>query len=169
MQDDTLFESAHGALLFAFHYFSQSGARSQMASLYKPSGKSGKGLVGVDGAAQAGFIRREVGELPPYERALIIARFSVEPKENISAKLQIIEPAMSMLGTGLHHRRLVDALVQRHFGRKDVMLVSWAEKLGTHPSTVTRKWQQIHKGLINAEIRAMEMIEARLQEKGMIP
>jgi hypothetical protein len=54
---ESLFSSAHEALVFAFRYAHDQSPRTPMTSLMQggPIG-SGKGLTGVDGAAQAGMI-----------------------------------------------------------------------------------------------------------------
>lgn len=71
-----LFESAHGALVFAFNFSGQCYDRPMMNRLASPAVGSGKGLVGLDGAAQAGMIRAEVQTLGKLAEAIIIARIA---------------------------------------------------------------------------------------------
>lgn len=71
-----LFESAHGALVFAFNFSGQCYDRPMMNRLASPAVGSGKGLVGLDGAAQAGMIRAEVQTLGRLAEAIIIARIA---------------------------------------------------------------------------------------------
>ena len=71
-----LFDSAHGALVFAFNFSGQCYDRPMMNRLESPAVGSGKGLVGLDGAAQAGMIRSEVQALGKLSEAIIIARIA---------------------------------------------------------------------------------------------
>lgn len=73
---EPLFESAHGALVFAFNFSGQCYDRPMMNRLASPAVGSGKGLVGLDGAAQAGMIRAEVQTLGKLAEAIIIARIA---------------------------------------------------------------------------------------------
>ena len=76
MQGESLFTSAHGALVFAFNFSGQSYDRPAMNRLATPALGTGKGLVGLDGAAQAGFIRAEVKAMGKLAEAIIIARIA---------------------------------------------------------------------------------------------
>ena len=71
-----LFDSAHGALVFAFNFSGQCYDRPMMNRLASPAVGSGKGLVGLDGAAQAGIIRAEVQTLGKLAEAILIARIA---------------------------------------------------------------------------------------------
>lgn len=71
-----LFTSAHAALVFAFNFSGQCYDRPMMNRLAAPAIGSGKGLVGLDGAAQAGFIRAEVLSLGSLAEAILIARIA---------------------------------------------------------------------------------------------
>ena len=71
-----LFVSAHSALVFAFNFSGQNYDRPMMNRLASPAVGTGKGLVGLDGAAQAGFVRAEVQGLGPLAEAILIARIA---------------------------------------------------------------------------------------------
>ena len=71
---EPLFETAHSALVFAFNYSGQRYDRPTMLRLAAPDLGSGKGLGGLDGAAQAGMIRAEVSALGRLAESLIAAR-----------------------------------------------------------------------------------------------
>ena len=73
---EPLFESAHGALVFAFNFSGQCYDRPMMNRLASPAIGSGKGLVGLDGAAQAGMIRAEVQAMGKLAEAILIARIA---------------------------------------------------------------------------------------------
>ena len=76
IQGDPLFRNAHDALRFAFNFSGQAYDRPMMNRIAAPALGSGKGLVGLDGAAQAGMIRSEVQALGRLPEAVIIARIS---------------------------------------------------------------------------------------------
>lgn len=73
---EPLFESAHGALVFAFNFSGQCYDRPMMNRLASPAFGSGKGLAGLDGAAQAGMIRAEVQAMGQLAEAILIARIA---------------------------------------------------------------------------------------------
>lgn len=71
-----LFDSAHGALVFAFNFSGQCYDRPMMNRMASPAVGSGKGLVGLDGAGQAGMIRAEVRALGRLAEAILVARIA---------------------------------------------------------------------------------------------
>lgn len=73
---EPLFENAHGALVFALNFSGQAYDRPMMNRLASPAIGSGKGLVGLDGAAQAGMIRAEVQALGKLGEAILFARIA---------------------------------------------------------------------------------------------
>lgn len=73
---EPLFDNAHGALVFAFNFSGQTFDRPLMNRLCSPAVGTGKGLVGLDGAAQAGMIRSEVQRLGKLAEAILIARIA---------------------------------------------------------------------------------------------
>lgn len=76
LKQDPLFDSGHSALVFAFRFSDQCYDRPLMNRLAAPALGSGKGLVGLDGAAQAGMIRAEVQALGKLAEAIIVARIA---------------------------------------------------------------------------------------------
>lgn len=76
MSDEVLFKSAADALRFAFNYSHQQYDRPMMNRMMGGRNETGKGLSGLDGAAQAGMIRRELSTLPNLYRAVLIARYA---------------------------------------------------------------------------------------------
>ena len=75
---EPLFKSAAEAIIFALRYSTQQYAETAMSKMMKSSGRkgSGKGLVGNDGAGQAGMILNKIERLPLLERACIVARYT---------------------------------------------------------------------------------------------
>lgn len=166
--EEPLFDSAWAALAFAFRYSTQQYSPTPMARLMRGSIGSGKGLVGLDGAAQAGIIRAEVDKLKSFERSAVIARFALADRERLEAMLMLVPPAAASLGTGVHNRRMVDALVQRFYGKK-INLKDLAEIHGMHANTLTSRWQCVRRMLTETENRGMDQMEARLQQAGLVP
>ncbi len=71
---DPPFKNAQEALIFAFNFSHQQYPRSPMSRAIFQS-KGGRGLGGLEGAAQAGMIKQEVSLLKPIESNYIIARY----------------------------------------------------------------------------------------------
>lgn len=76
MTDQPLFVSAHAAMVFAFNFASDCYDRPIMNRLADGPRAAGKGLAGLDGAAQAGMVRAEVAALGRLAEAIIIARIA---------------------------------------------------------------------------------------------
>lgn len=74
MQGESLFTSAHSALVFAFNFSGQSYDRPVMNRMADEPRPAGKGLSGLDGAGQAGMIRSEVKAMGKLAEAILIAR-----------------------------------------------------------------------------------------------
>lgn len=165
-KEDPLFKCAHDALAFAYRYNFQQYAPTPVAKLMRGKIGSGKGLVGVDGAAQAGIIRGLIEPLDPCEKAAICAKYAFEPKELLWARNTLIVPALTALPTGAHNRRMVDALVQRYFGRK-VKLKELAAQYGIHHNTMTQRWACIKRQLTQIEYRAIDRAEEILIDAGL--
>lgn len=76
MIEEPLFKSTHEALTFAFRHAGQQSPKTPMTYLMKTEQLgSGKGLSGLDGAAQSGFILAEVCRLPDDQHNIIVARY----------------------------------------------------------------------------------------------
>lgn len=73
---EPVFASAHGALTFAYNFAPEQYAPSTLGRLMGGIIGTGKGLVGMDGAGQAGMILREVEALGPMTSHFLAARFS---------------------------------------------------------------------------------------------
>nr|WP_231748294.1 hypothetical protein [Burkholderia sp. ABCPW 14] len=75
MSDVVEFKSAFDAVRFALCYSSQQYGETMLAKrLRGESIGTGMGLVGLDGAGQAGQIRRHLWELPDLHLSVIVAR-----------------------------------------------------------------------------------------------
>ncbi|MDO5686457.1 MAG: hypothetical protein Q4G42_03585 [Neisseria sp.] len=72
--NNALFDTVEAALTFAFRYAQQQSPRTPMTHLMQTSG-GGRGLYGLDGAAQAGFILSALDRLPREQRYAVTVRF----------------------------------------------------------------------------------------------
>lgn len=71
--DNQLFKSAHEAMTFALNYRGQPALSVMNRMGQDPSGMPGKGLSGLDGAAQAGIIRHKLSTLGQLHERILIA------------------------------------------------------------------------------------------------
>lgn len=166
--DDYLFDGAHQALTFAYRYSGQQYSPSLMLIAMRGATGSGKGLSGLDGAAQAGLVRAVVGKLDVYERNMIAARFAANERECYEARMALLPVAVASLGTGMHSARAADALVQKYFGLK-IGVQDVAEEIGAHRNTVSPAWKSIRTCLHKLWERAEEGAHRELQAAGLIP
>jgi hypothetical protein len=72
--EEPLFTSTHAALTFCLNFVEQQYERPMMNKLASPVVGGGKGLAGLDGAAQAGMIRSNLRRLTRVEECALIAR-----------------------------------------------------------------------------------------------
>lgn len=166
--EDHLFDSLHAALTFAYRYSGQQYSPSIMAKMMRGSGGSGKGLSGLDGAAQAGLIRGLLSNLDLNERNVIAAKFSADEAESIRAKLALALPVMACLTTGVHSRHAVGSLIQKWFGCK-MNIQDTAEKLKLHRNTIGPMWRDVRGCLNGIWERAETNAHWELQKAGLIP
>lgn len=140
-----------------------------MARMMKMGGGSGKGLVALDGAAQAGLILARVDKLAPLERACIIARYaersedcpccgSDKPTEDYKgAILALADWADQFISAERNVRRIRYAIVQEYYERRR-SLVRECEKLGVPTSSAYKQKNLIWPELANLDKRAQEVI-----------
>ncbi|RKE35277.1 hypothetical protein B0G76_1338 [Paraburkholderia sp. BL23I1N1] len=155
---EKLFRTPQDALIFAFNYSMQRGDRSLTDRMAAPSPRTGKGLSGNDGAAQAGMIRRELEELTDIERAVLVARFAPRSwpcacgraccsgytpnPEYLGAISLLTQAAMSALAGRVVHYQLRRGLVEKAAGAK-VEIKALALKCEVSEKTAEAHWQLI--------------------------
>lgn len=173
---EPLFSSAHAAIVFALNYNHQQYDKPLMNRLSWGAMPQGKGLSGVDGAAQAGMIRGMIGRLSDLECAMLIAYCAPKqvpiPGSHQAIKIvdnkQVRLPQWSVnpeyqaalrqiAGTyQIHALASVDnqsvqatrlALVARCFGER-VSLVEFSEKQGIPYRTVKRMHASVRDYLL---------------------
>lgn len=190
-----LFTSAHAALTFAYRYSAQQYDRPLMNKLADKGSRSGKGLAGVDGAGQAGMIKREVRELGALYEALVIATYAPptapcacraaccageKPHRDWSEAIHLITmEATSQLSGRLSHYALRRGIVERQFGVKR-LLSELATRCGvdrdtaSHHNALVTAWLSGDKKRSGPNVRVGEIARAvaaagdRLTQAGMI-
>ncbi|MFZ6773047.1 DNA-binding protein [Undibacterium sp. SXout7W] len=190
-QEEALFSSAHAALTFALNFSGQQFGKSAVAALAAPAGGgSGKGLGGLDGAAQAGMIRQELKSCGPLVEALLIARVAPRSKdchcthaccsgkipndEYTGAIALLCREAMPFVAGSLSHYALRRGVIARYFGEK-VKVGELADLCGVTEKTVFNHNEKIIRWLKGenrdspgAEARAWVTFEETLSRSGMV-
>jgi hypothetical protein len=181
---EPLFGSTHGALVFAFNFSHQAYDRPMMNRMSDGPKRSGKGLVGLDGAGQAGLIRAEVSRLNPAEAMVVTARFAPrrdrcecrqsccsgwrpgrEWKESVD---WLTEYVLRMALSGcVSHYRLRNGIVRKVFGEK-VSIIELAEQADVNRDTAAEHNKRISKHLLGLEGRASKTLDQRFYEAGLI-
>lgn len=157
--------------------------------------KEGRGLGGLDGAAQAGMIRAEVGHLDRLEQAFIVARFAFptvpcdcgrpccsgnRPNEEWTQAIGILSLHLKevvLFGCSTTIEMRVDYL-KRFFLRKDMTRIdNLSEKHHVSKMTIVRHTKEVKKFLLGERIngarregleeRAMAAITDRLDLAGI--
>lgn len=179
-QDDPLFKSSKGALLFALNYTHGGIKAPSIVALMKDPGLSkGRGLGGLDGAAQAGMIQVELSRLSDLRRAILVARYAVPSlpcacrapccrgyrfnPEWDEAIAWLAAYVLDMeLTSRISHHTFRRKLVARHFGSKE-SFVKIAAECKVHRVTASEAYKSINGHLKKEEARARIEIEGILQ------
>jgi hypothetical protein len=181
--EQSLFRSVESALAFAFSeryvYLPQSPA-SRMAST--PS-RSGNGLGGIDGYAQAGMILANVSALGELQAAILTARFSPPLGEChcgapcckgfrhnlrwLAAVATVSEFVGLEVPAILPYKRLREGIIRKHFGDK-VRLGEVADNCGVHRNTASNHASRVLAALKEEEKRARFEIRAVLEGSGVV-
>ena len=181
---EPLFASTHAALVFAFNFSHQAYDRPVMNRMADGPKRSRKGLVGLDGAGQAGMIRAAVDALGREEAMVITARFAPRRdrcecrksccsgwkagREWVGATDWLTQYVLSMALSGcVSHYRLRNGIVRRVFG-DEVKLGAIAEQAEVNRDTVADHAKRITKHLSGIENRAMKAIDERLFKNGIV-
>jgi hypothetical protein len=156
--EQKLFRTPQEALVYAFSYSMQQQDRPLSDRLASPAARTGKGLHGNDGAAQAGMIRRELAELSDIDRAVLVALFAPRsypcacgsaccsrhtPNPEYSAAISLLtEKALAQLSGHLSHYLLRRGLVEKALGTK-ITIKALATKCEVAEKTADAHWRVI--------------------------
>lgn len=155
---EQLFRTPQEALVFAFRYSMQQQGRPLADRLASPAPRTGKGLSGNDGAAQAGMIRRELEQLSVIDRAVLTARYAppsipcacgrpccarhMPNPEYVEAITELTRLAQTLFSGRLSHYQLRRALVEKALGAK-VTIKAIADKCEVAEKTADAHWRTI--------------------------
>lgn len=169
-----LFKNASEALVFAFRYSHQQYALSPMAKMMQTGIRgSGKGLVSLDGAGQAGMIRREVDALPSLQRSCIVARYSPRTEdcpccggdkmldEYKEAVANLAEWSLQWI-TGMSVRSMRHAIIRAYYER-GVSIQETAKRLNVGKSVAYDQKSKIWEKLKSLDNEAQRQIADRLE------
>ena len=180
---EPVFRSTHAALMFALNFTHGTLKRSTLAAMMGSAG-NGRGLGGLDGAAQAGMIRAELEKLAKPRRTILVARYVVATipcdcgrsccskiRENAEWAEAVNYLSEYVLHEGLtgsvSHYRLRRTLVMRYFGQRQ-FLVSIAEQCGVNRDTASAYNQKITERFRQEERLANYEIEGLLKAIGVM-
>jgi hypothetical protein len=184
VKHEGIFKSAQEAVVFACNYADQQYAMSPMAKiLQRGAHGSGRGLIGLDGAAQSGMVLAELQRLDYWHMLVLVAR-SAPRREQCScnhaccsgwkanplyqdAVSQLSDLVVAGLGGAVTLRRFRIAVIARHFGEK-LKVRDIAEDLGIPPRTAERHASAITAYLKDVEKTAWSSLYAQLDDAGML-
>lgn len=175
---DALFPSTHNALRFAFEFNPEQYGEGTLAGLLKRATGlgSGKGLVGIDGAGQAGMILAEVWRLPALERHAIIARYGQQriscrccgsPGMSEEWKLAIEGIAAWAVPAGLSNHRARREIVGRFFTRSGT-IKEIAERYGLERKRLGEQAAGMEKRIKDLEARAQASMDDVMKQTGVV-
>lgn len=181
--EQPLFRSVEGALKFAFADDYDAVARSLMSRMADGPSRTGRGLDGVNGFAQAGLILAEVARLPILQQDIITARFSPIKDECtcgsscccgyrhhprwLSAIVRLTEYIAEELPETRSPRGLRDGVVRKYFGDK-VRIAEIADYCRIHRNTASAHAGRIMDVLKADEKRVRSQISTQLDKAGLV-
>ena len=174
MDHEPLFRSGHEACRFAYAYNGQQYPMTIMAKMMRGCLLgSGRGLVGLEGAAVAGTVKRHVESLRGPSPSILAARYELDRAKAMAHTVRLVEYVIPALGTGGHQRHLVRALVCRYFkitdaNGKQIMLANLASHFDMSADTMTRRWVAVKHRLREAESLADSEIDGALVVAGLV-
>jgi hypothetical protein len=180
MTQQPIFRNTHEALVFAYQYSAQQYAETAMAKMMKRSGGelgSGRGLVGLDGAAQAGFVLAEAERLSAIQRACILVKYAQRTEDcpccggkKATAAFQLAIEALTAwaVPAGISHMRVRRALVQKWARAGKVEFKELASEYGMNRKTIGEQFQAMKKRLDEADQQAQCAIDDALRACGMV-
>jgi len=183
IQQEAPFRSAEGALLFAFSEQYIDLPQPAIARMAGTPSRTGNGLGGIDGFAQAGMILSGLRTLSEIQRSILTARFSPAVglcqcdsaccrgfRHNVrwlTAVSHISDYVGCEVPSTLPFRRLREGIVRKHFGDK-VRLGEVADSCGVHRNTASNHASKILTILKTQEKQARYEVRALFQSTGLV-
>ena len=184
-----VFNSTHAALGFAFNRASSQAPKSIMGAMIKTdrSGGEGSGLGGLDGIAQAAFIKARVERLGPLKSAVLCARYmspyimygggKIINSAWRAAVSTVMSHIRSELAMGDRGPAITTACVIRYYTPNDNRdtFIKMAEKIRYDRRTISEHYRKIalilggaRSGKRGLEAEAFDEIDAELTELGIV-
>ena len=181
---EAVFEDVVHALRYAYSFSSQQYGKSLMARMYGPPG-SGRGLSGIDGAGQAGFVLAEVEKLPLIQQAVLFVRYSLpdfpcscgaeccsghRPNRAWQSVINwLAEYHVAALLPGcVRNVRLHRELVRNSLTRQKSEYRALGSQFGVHAQTVAKHAVAIETALVGSRRQPGEMDKALLRADGLL-
>jgi hypothetical protein len=181
--EQPLFRTVNGALSFAFNFKHGHLKPSALATMMAGARPKGKGLGGLDGAAQAGMIREQVDSLG-LRGDILTARFAVRAlpcpcRRPCSSGWRGNEEWLQAIAAISNHVRSVAlkgttvnftlrlAIVRRYFGVRQ-SLADAAHASGVERHTASAHANKAITYLKAEEAQARYAIEAKLKASGVV-
>ncbi|QMT41272.1 DNA-binding protein [Neisseria shayeganii] len=173
MNEQALFGSVEEALTFAFHYSAEQSPRTPMTALAQGGAiGSGKGLYGVDGAAQAAMILNKLDALPKEQRWALTVRFGDVEHEcpccGHPAKSHEWKDAVDGLSWCVElegiPKQMRHAMIAKVLCRQKVDLAGMSERYGLARSTTYRQQNELKHRLNTHERQGLDAIRDMLFE-----
>jgi hypothetical protein len=173
---EPLFNSTHAALAFAFSYSERNGRPNMLGSMSeKLRPRTGRGLVGLDGAAMAGMILRHVlADLSELQSAVIVGKFSRptpcrscgsfhDTTDRIEAVERLAQYTLTKMQLDRPNLALRRGLVRRYLGDR-VKMRDLAQTCGVHQNTASNHDKKVQEILRGIEREAMRALDEGLRE-----
>ena len=179
------FDCSSSALRFAYRHSHGDYPANQLKRWQARSSSAASGAPaprGLDAAMLAGWVRQAIEGgggfmgLPEPYRSVMLAKFSIDSRLNLAAKLTVLDAAMAA-GCGTQKRRMVDLCVQRYFGgtvlcgdgqRRPIRQHQVADWCDVSQQTVSATYVRVKAWLQAKERTAMELVEQQLRTRGVV-
>ncbi len=180
MTEEPLFNSTHDALRFAFRYMEHQSPKTPLMSMTvdkeRPPIGNGKGLIGLDAAAQAGMILAEVCRLPDDQHNVIVARYyramheclccgQNAPREEWKAAIDALSHCFELEGV---HRAVRLMMVEKALcgGRLDIEMMG--KKYSLSKSATYRQLTYLKSKFRRIERIAIINLDNAFMDKGVL-
>ena len=180
--EEPLFQSAAAAAAFALNFRGKNYQLSSINRMAQPSVTSGRGLAGLDGAAQAGMIRAELAELSLIGESIIVAEIANKTlpcdckaaccsgettNPEWAAAIGVLSNIAKELKIAPSHMNVRANLLRRFFGI-DLEITEIAKMCGVSRDTVSTHNSKLVSTFTALKKKAWADFDARLVNVGMI-
>lgn len=176
---EPVFRSAHEALTFAFRFAGQQSPKTPMTTLMQAAGGgigSGRGLVGLDGAGQAGMVLAALKHLGPEQRFVLIARYGDvrrpcpccgQPAAD-QVWLEAVEELSRCEELKDLPKQVRHAAIEKAVCRRKLRLQDYAVEYGLSPRTLRHKLAEVKQRFGKVENAAMAWLDDFFRARGVL-